>query len=68
MRKRPKKKNKAAVELGRLGGLKGGYARAASMTAKERSDAARYAATIRWSNQKEVNDEDFQGQKARHRN
>jgi hypothetical protein len=31
------KKNPAAVALGRLGGLRGGKARAASMTAAERS-------------------------------
>ena len=42
------KKNPAAVSLGRLGGLKGGKARAAKMTAKERSEAARAAARARW--------------------
>jgi hypothetical protein len=42
-------KNPAAVELGRKGGLKGGKARAAKMTAKERSDAARRAARARWA-------------------
>ncbi len=36
-------KNPAAVELGRLGGQKGGKARAAKMTAEERSEAARKA-------------------------
>jgi hypothetical protein len=41
-------KNPAAVELGRLGGKKGGKARAAKMTAEERSDAARKAAQARW--------------------
>lgn len=41
-------KNPAAVELGRKGGLKGGKARAAKMTAKERSESARRAATMRW--------------------
>lgn len=45
-------KNKAAVELGRLGGLKGGKARAAKMTKKQRSEAARKAANARWKNQK----------------
>ena len=34
-------KNPAAVELGRRGGKKGGKARAAKMTAEERSEAAR---------------------------
>lgn len=42
-------KNPAAVTLGRLGGLKGGPARAAGMTAQERSDAARKAASARYS-------------------
>jgi hypothetical protein len=41
-------KDPAAVALGRKGGLKGGKARAASMTAKERSEAARRAARKRW--------------------
>ena len=42
-------KDPAAVELGRRGGLKGGKARAAKMTAKQRRDAARKAAAARWS-------------------
>lgn len=46
-------KNPAAVALGRLGGLKGGKARAAKMTPKERSDAARKAARARWSTSEE---------------
>ena len=41
-------KNKAAVALGRLGGLKGGKARAEALTAKERSAIARLAAQQRW--------------------
>ena len=41
-------KNQAAVELGRLGGLKGGKARAQKLTASERSDIARKAAEARW--------------------
>lgn len=39
----------AAVMLGRLGGLKGGKARAASMTSERRSEIARKAAETRWS-------------------
>jgi hypothetical protein len=39
----------AAVALGRRGGLKGGKARAAKMTAEERAAAARRAAEARWS-------------------
>lgn len=42
-------KNQAAVALGRLGGKKGGAARAARMTAEQRSNAARLAAKARWS-------------------
>jgi hypothetical protein len=41
-------KNPAAVALGRRGGLKGGKARAAKLTAAERSEAARRAARARW--------------------
>lgn len=41
-------KNPAAVALGRLGGLKGGKARAASLTKKERSDIAKKAAQAKW--------------------
>lgn len=42
-------KNAAAVELGRKGGLKGGKARAESMTSEERSEAAKRAAQARWN-------------------
>jgi len=41
-------KNPAAVELGRLGGKKGGKARAESMTPEERREVARRAALKRW--------------------
>ena len=41
-------KNKAAVALGRLGGLKGGKARAEKLTPTEREDIARTAASARW--------------------
>ena len=41
-------KNPAAVELGRLGGLKGGKARWKGTTKKQRSEAARKAAAARW--------------------
>ena len=41
-------KNPAAVALGRLGGLKGGKARAKKMSAEERSESARKAAKARW--------------------
>ncbi len=36
------------ARAGRAGGLKGGKARAAKMTAQQRSDAARKAAQARW--------------------
>jgi len=45
-------KNPHAVELGRLGGLKGGKARAKALTAKERSEIAKRAAKKRWSKKK----------------
>lgn len=44
------KKNPAAVALGRLGGLKGGKARAQKLSAKERSNIAKKAAESRWQN------------------
>lgn len=44
-----KKKLQAAVELGRLGGLKGGPARAGKLSAKRRKQIARNAALVRWA-------------------
>jgi len=41
-------KNPAAVALGRLGGLKGGKARAAKLSKKRRSEIAKRAALVRW--------------------
>ena len=41
-------KNPAAVELGRLGGKKGGRARAERLTAEQRSQIAKAAAAARW--------------------
>ena len=41
-------KNPAAVELGRLGGLKGGPARARRLTARRRQEIAKKAAVARW--------------------
>ncbi len=46
-------KDPLAVALGRRGGLKGGVARAARMTADERSESARAAAHARWGSQKD---------------
>jgi len=42
-------KNPHAVELGRLGGLKGGKARAEKLTKKQRVEIAKKAAQVRWS-------------------
>lgn len=42
-------KNRAAVELGRLGGSKGGKARAAKLSAEQRKAIAKKAAAKRWS-------------------
>lgn len=41
-------KNEAAVALGRLGGLKGGKARAERMTPERRKEIAQKAAAKRW--------------------
>ena len=44
----PHVKNEAAVALGRLGGKKGGAARAAALTPEQRSEIAKKAAAGRW--------------------
>ncbi len=41
-------KNPHAVALGRMGGLKGGKARAARLSKKQRSEIAKKAAAARW--------------------
>lgn len=41
-------KNPAAVALGKLGGLKGGHARAKALSAKRRREIAQKAAKTRW--------------------
>jgi hypothetical protein len=41
-------KNPAAVALGRLGGLKGGAARAKKLSKKRKSEIAKKAARARW--------------------
>jgi len=45
-------KNPAAVALGRLGGLKGGKARAEKLSAKRRREIALKAAKTRWAKKK----------------
>jgi hypothetical protein len=49
-------KNPAAVALGRLGGKKGGPARAAKLTAKRRTEIARKAARARWKSEHQSTD------------
>lgn len=44
----PPVKNAAAVALGKLGGKKGGAARAAALTPEQRSEIAKKAAAKRW--------------------
>jgi len=44
----PTSNNPAAVALGRLGGKKGGLARAAKLSKKRRSEIAKKAAAARW--------------------
>jgi thiamine pyrophosphate-dependent acetolactate synthase large subunit-like protein len=44
-----KKKNPAAVALGRKGGKKGGLARAVKLTPEQRSESARKAVQARWA-------------------
>lgn len=46
----PREKNPAAVALGRLGGLKGGKARADKLSSKKRKAIAQKAAKARWAN------------------
>ena len=54
--------SKGAVALGRLGGLKGGKARTAKLTAEQRRELARKAVNARWAKarekaqQKDLND------------
>jgi len=45
---KPKEKNPAAVALGKLGGAKGGKARAAKLSKKKRVAIAKKAAKARW--------------------
>ncbi len=46
-------KNPAAVALGKLGGSKGGKARAKNMTPEQRSESARKAAKARWEKKRQ---------------
>ncbi len=44
----PEEKNPHAVALGRMGGKKGGQARAKKLTPEERAEIARIAAKAKW--------------------
>ncbi len=44
----PREKNPAAVALGRLGGIKGGPARAKALSGAKRKAIAKKAASARW--------------------
>lgn len=44
----PAEKNQAAVDKKRLDGLKGGKARTENLTAEQRSEIAKIAASTRW--------------------
>ena len=54
-------KNPAAVALGRLGGKKGGKARAEKLTPEERREIARKAAKARWNKATTLQHEDDDG-------
>jgi hypothetical protein len=49
----PAEKNQAAVDKGRLGGLKGGKARADKLTDEKRSEIAKKAINARWQGHSE---------------
>jgi hypothetical protein len=49
-------KNPAAVTLGRLGGKKGGPARAAKLTKEQRAEIAKRAAQARWAKRQSRSD------------
>ncbi len=53
-KKRAKRKNPAAVALGRKGGLKGGHARAAKLTKEQLVASARKAAEARWKGERKA--------------
>ena len=51
---KPKPKNAAAVELGRLGGAKGGKARAKKLSKERLSEIGRKAVEARWRKHRET--------------
>lgn len=50
-------KDPAAVSLGRRGGIKGGAARAASLSSERRTEIAKKAAASRWGNKSRNGDQ-----------
>jgi hypothetical protein len=50
------RKNPAAVALGRLGGLKGGKARAKALSPERRQEIAQKAIAARWAKEKKAKD------------
>jgi len=54
-------KNPAAVALGKLGGAKGGHARAAKLTPDQRREIARKAAAARWADKHNETGEETTG-------
>ena len=52
-KKEPSTKNPSAVALGRLGGQKGGKARASKLTPEKRQEIAKKAADKRWGAKKD---------------
>ena len=53
----PSGKDPAAVALGRKGGLKGGKARAAKLSKRQRSEIAKRAAKARWAERERDDDQ-----------
>ena len=54
-----KRKDPAAVALGRKGGKKGGFARAAKLTPAQRSESARKAVQARWAKSRAKRSADY---------
>ena len=50
----PRKKNRAAVTLGRKGGKKGGPARAKKLSPERRREIAQKAAQARWAKRRQI--------------
>jgi hypothetical protein len=52
-KKLPAEMREYLAKIGKKGGLRGGQARAANMTPKERSESARKAVAARWAKKRE---------------